>query len=155
MSRREHNVSFCVLASGHYAYVTKCTLQYLHLVPTERIFFIFKRGGGEGRGRNYLCGHIQVRFRHAHHETKDWLPNIGSREMGVGGGGGERVFKDAYNTFDRSLYDYSTSKEKDPLHGWVLLLLLFIFIFYLQTICYIRYFTERFVVIVVVGTRNN
>ena len=35
--------------------------------------------GGKGGGLNYLRGHINLRFRHAYHETKDWLLNLGSR----------------------------------------------------------------------------
>ena len=30
--------------------------------------------GVGGGGLNYLRAHIHLRFRHAHHETKDWLP---------------------------------------------------------------------------------
>ena len=36
----------------------------------------FKEGGG---GQNYLRDHIHLRFRHAHYETKDWLPSLGSQ----------------------------------------------------------------------------
>ena len=36
-------------------------------------------GGGGGGSLNYLHAHIHSRFRHAHHETKDWLPSLGSR----------------------------------------------------------------------------
>ena len=35
--------------------------------------------GGLGWGLNYLCAHIHLRFRHAHHETRDWLPSLGLR----------------------------------------------------------------------------
>ena len=40
-------------------------------------------GGGE---LNYLRAHIHLRFRHAHRQTKCWLPSLGSR-----GGRGKRV----------------------------------------------------------------
>ena len=41
------------------------------------------RGGGGERELNYLRVHI-----HAHHETKDWLPSLGSRaQCGVRGFG--------------------------------------------------------------------
>ena len=52
-------------------------------------------GGGLGGvrdvwGLNYLCAHIHLRFRHAHHETEDWLPSLGCQTaMGGVGGGGE------------------------------------------------------------------
>ena len=46
-------------------------------------------GGGAGGGVNYLRAHIHLRFRHAHHETKDWLPpDYGLGADGVGGGSG-------------------------------------------------------------------
>ena len=35
--------------------------------------------GGGGAGLNYLRAHIHLRFRHAHHEIKDWPPSLGSR----------------------------------------------------------------------------
>ena len=31
-------------------------------------------GAGGGGGLYYLRAHTHLRFRHAHHETKDWLP---------------------------------------------------------------------------------
>ena len=32
----------------------------------------------QGGGLNYLLAHIHLlRFRNAHHETKDWLPGLG------------------------------------------------------------------------------
>ena len=34
---------------------------------------------------DYLHAHIHLRLRHAHHETKDWLPSLGCR---AGGGKG-------------------------------------------------------------------
>ena len=37
-------------------------------------------GVGVGGGwLNFLSVHIHIRFRHAHHETIDWLPSLGSR----------------------------------------------------------------------------
>ena len=48
------------------------------------LFFVFLVDAG---GMNYLRAHIHLRFRHAHHETKDWLPNLGSRGCLVDGGG--------------------------------------------------------------------
>ena len=34
---------------------------------------------GGGGGLNYVHAHIHQRFRHAHHDPKDWLPSLGSR----------------------------------------------------------------------------
>ena len=36
-------------------------------------------GGGGGGGLNYFRSHIHRRFRHAHYETKDRQPCLGSR----------------------------------------------------------------------------
>ena len=36
-------------------------------------------GGGVGGVVSYFRAHIHQMFRHAHHETKDWLPSLGSR----------------------------------------------------------------------------
>ena len=33
-----------------------------------------------GGGLNYLRAHVHLIYRHAHHETKDWLPRLGSRD---------------------------------------------------------------------------
>ena len=53
-------------------------------------------GGGEGEGQKYLRVPIStLRFRHAHHETKDWLPNLGSR-----GGRGEEGAIEIVKTFE-------------------------------------------------------
>ena len=38
-------------------------------------------GGGAVGGRlNYFRAHIHRRFKHAHHETRDWHPGLGSRD---------------------------------------------------------------------------
>ena len=69
------------------------------------------RGGGGVGVENYLHAHIHWRFRHAYHETKDWLSGPGSW-----GAGGERmnganwnfekglkVWKKRYVLYDSSL----------------------------------------------------
>ena len=39
-------------------------------------------GGGGGGGLNYFRAHIHRRFRHAHHETRDWYLGLASRGKG-------------------------------------------------------------------------
>ena len=50
-----------------------------HITVPKMSLCVCVWGGGGGRGQNYLRAHIHWRFRHAHHETKDWLPGLGSR----------------------------------------------------------------------------
>ena len=55
---------------------------------------------GGGGGLNYLRAHINLRFRHAHHETKDWLPSLGSR-----GGRDKRVLLKCWNCWEAWVND--------------------------------------------------
>ena len=51
---------------------------------------VFKMGGGGGL--NYFRVHIHLRSRYSHHETKDWLPNLGCGARGGRGAIAEALF---------------------------------------------------------------
>ena len=60
---------------------------------------------GGGGGVNYLCAQIDLRFRHAHHETKDWLQSLGSQ------GGILQLFTNIYLCTELTLSAQSQNTE--------------------------------------------